>query len=111
MDGADSVTEYEYDENGNLTKDLNRNILSIQYDSLNLQSKIAMMGGTSGKQTSFSPLGLHHHCYSFFLYERRRLVTSLSIADKELTWIMCFQVCHLIRHECVCDDVRLIESV
>ena len=53
MDGADSVTEYEYDENGNLTKDLNRNILSIQYDSLNLQSKIAMMGGTSGKQTSF----------------------------------------------------------
>lgn len=26
MDGADSATEYEYDANGNITKDLNRNI-------------------------------------------------------------------------------------
>lgn len=35
-DGADSDFEYEYDENGNLTKDLNKNISSIQYNSLNL---------------------------------------------------------------------------
>lgn len=34
MDGADAATEYEYDANGNITKDLNRNILSIQYNSL-----------------------------------------------------------------------------
>ena len=26
MDGADQQTEYEYDKNGNLTKDLNKNI-------------------------------------------------------------------------------------
>ena len=68
-DGTDTETEYEYDENGNMVKDLNysikrekrmlayssereknrykinRNISSIQYNSLNLtQSKI---GGTS----------------------------------------------------------------
>ena len=53
MDGADDAIEYEYDANGNVTKDLNRNILSIQYNSLNLQSKIAMMGGTSEYETSF----------------------------------------------------------
>ena len=35
-DGANSDFEYEYDENGNLTKDLNKNISSIQYNSLNL---------------------------------------------------------------------------
>jgi len=27
-------TEYEYDENGNLTKDLNKNITAIQYNCL-----------------------------------------------------------------------------
>lgn len=37
IDGSDVQTEYEYDENGNVTKDLNRNTLSIEYNSLNLQ--------------------------------------------------------------------------
>ena len=37
MDGADQQTEYEYDENGNLTKDLNKNILRITYNFLNLR--------------------------------------------------------------------------
>lgn len=40
MDGADAVIEYEYDANGNLTKDSNRNILSIQYNSLLLPTVI-----------------------------------------------------------------------
>ena len=35
---SDSEIEYEYDANGNITKDLNRKILSIQYNSLNLHS-------------------------------------------------------------------------
>ena len=39
-DGADETMEYEYDENGNMTKDLNRNILSIEYNLLNLPSMI-----------------------------------------------------------------------
>jgi hypothetical protein len=39
MDGADSAKEYKYDANGNVTKDLNRNILSIKYNSFVKQNK------------------------------------------------------------------------
>ena len=39
-DGADRKTEYTYDENGNLTQDLNRNIEDIQYNFLNLPQRI-----------------------------------------------------------------------
>ena len=38
-DGADALVEYEYDENGNTVKDLNRKISSIQYNSLNLRQR------------------------------------------------------------------------
>ena len=41
-DGATANTEYEYDENGNMTKDLNRKISSIQYNLLNLPTKVTM---------------------------------------------------------------------
>ena len=40
VDGTDTTTEYEYDQNGNMTKDLNKNISSIQYNSLNLPTGI-----------------------------------------------------------------------
>ncbi|MBO5628663.1 MAG: hypothetical protein J5965_06225 [Aeriscardovia sp.] len=43
MDGADLQTEYEYDENGNLTKDLNKNISRITYNLLNLPKEIMMI--------------------------------------------------------------------
>ena len=46
-DGIDLPTEYEYDENGNLTKDLNKNITEIQYNILNLPSHIRFAGGSS----------------------------------------------------------------
>ncbi len=39
-DGADEAVEYEYDENGNMTKDLNRKISSVEYNLLNLPSMI-----------------------------------------------------------------------
>ena len=39
-DNSDETTEYEYDQNGNMTKDLNSNITSIQYNCLNLPSTI-----------------------------------------------------------------------
>ncbi len=39
-DGADEDEEYEYDENGNMTKDLNSNISLVEYNSLNLPSVI-----------------------------------------------------------------------
>lgn len=45
MDGADADVEYEYDPNGNMTKDLNKNISSIQYNSLNLPSRITYSDG------------------------------------------------------------------
>ncbi len=37
---ASSVIEYEYDGNGNLTKDLNKNIVDIEYNILNLPNRI-----------------------------------------------------------------------
>ena len=39
-DGANTDTEYEYDDNGNMTKDLNRGITGITYNALNLPSVI-----------------------------------------------------------------------
>ncbi len=39
-DNADEDVEYEYDANGNMTKDLNSNITSIRYNCLNLPSQV-----------------------------------------------------------------------
>jgi len=44
-DGASQSNEYTYDKNGNMTKDLNKNISSIQYNSLNLPSKVVFSNG------------------------------------------------------------------
>lgn len=46
-DGADADVEYKYDRNGNMTMDLNKDILSIQYNSLNLPRQIAYSDGKS----------------------------------------------------------------
>ena len=46
-DGIDLPTEYEYDENGNLTKDLNKNKTAIQYNCLNLPSRVMFANGNS----------------------------------------------------------------
>ncbi|WP_445323151.1 RHS repeat-associated core domain-containing protein [Phocaeicola sp. HCN-6420] len=46
-DGADRETEYIYDENGNLTQDLNRNIEDIQYNFLNLPQRIEFEDGST----------------------------------------------------------------
>lgn len=43
--------EYAYDNNGNMTKDLNKNILSIQYNYLNLPAEIIFSGGNMIKYT------------------------------------------------------------
>ena len=45
MDGANQEIEYEYDKNGNLVKDLNKNISKIEYNLLNLPSKITFGNG------------------------------------------------------------------
>ena len=41
------ANEYAYDKNGNLTKDLNRNITGIQYNCLNLPSKVTFKDGST----------------------------------------------------------------
>ena len=46
-DGADRETEYTYDENGNLTQDLNRNIEDIQYNFLNLPQRMEFEDGST----------------------------------------------------------------
>lgn len=46
-DNANERVEYAYDKNGNLTKDLNKNITGIQYNILNLPSHIIFADGSS----------------------------------------------------------------
>ena len=46
-DGVDLSNEYEYDENGNLTKDLNKKKTAIQYNCLNLPSRVMFANGNS----------------------------------------------------------------
>ena len=41
------ANEYAYDKNGNLSKDLNKNIRSIQYNCLNLPSKVSFADGST----------------------------------------------------------------
>ena len=45
--GTNTTTEYAYDANGNLTKDLNKNITDIQYNFLNLPSQITFDDGST----------------------------------------------------------------
>ena len=44
-DGADLPVEYYYDANGNLIQDLNKKIIEIQYNCLNLPSRIEFEDG------------------------------------------------------------------
>ena len=46
-DAVQQANEYAYDANGNLTKDLNRNISEIQYNFLNLPSKVVFGDGST----------------------------------------------------------------
>ena len=46
-DAVKQTNEYAYDANGNLTKDLNKGISNIQYNSLNLPSKVTLTDGST----------------------------------------------------------------
>ena len=46
-DAVQQSGEYAYDRNGNMTKDLNRNISGITYNSLNLPSKATFTDGST----------------------------------------------------------------
>jgi len=45
--GASAANEYTYDNNGNLTKDSNKNISTIAYNCLNLPSKVTFSDGST----------------------------------------------------------------
>ena len=45
--GASAANEYTYDNNGNLTKDSNKGITNIAYNSLNLPSKVTFSDGST----------------------------------------------------------------
>lgn len=45
--GANTTTEYAYNVNGNTTKYLNKNIIEIQYNFLNLPSKVTFGDGSA----------------------------------------------------------------
>ena len=45
-DGADEDIEYEYDANGNMTKDLNHGICNIEYNCINLPSRVDFLDGS-----------------------------------------------------------------
>lgn len=46
-DAVKQADEYAYDKNGNMTKDLNKNITNIQYNCLNLPSKVTFKDGST----------------------------------------------------------------
>ena len=62
-DAVKQANEYAYDANGNLTKDLNKNISNIQYNSLNLK-KIGCTSTKVNKSKLLLPFvfGLHYLC-------------------------------------------------
>ena len=47
INGASTSNEYVYDQNGNITKDLNKGISNIQYNSLNLPSVVTFSDGST----------------------------------------------------------------
>ena len=47
VDGADAEIEYEYDKNGCMTKDLNKKISKIEYNLLNLPTKLNSADGST----------------------------------------------------------------
>ena len=50
-DAVKQANEYAYDANGNLTKDLNKNISEIQYNCLNLPRKVTFTDGSTIEYT------------------------------------------------------------
>ena len=50
-DAVKQADEYTYDANGNLTKDLNKNISEIQYNCLNLPRKVMFTDGSTIEYT------------------------------------------------------------
>jgi len=99
-DGADALVEYEYDENGNTVKDLNRKISSIQYNSLNLRQRREDGGSnqdsieilSKGEKGKNSFVGR----YSVKIIKEKRNGCNYRflILENDSTYIYCVEECH-----------------
>ncbi|MDE1208455.1 hypothetical protein LCI24_16810, partial [Tenacibaculum sp. LAR 2:5] len=47
-DGSELATEYTYDANGNTLTDANKNVTSVEYNHLNMPTKITVTGANAG---------------------------------------------------------------
>ena len=87
-DGVDAVEEYEYDENGNMTKDLNSNISLVEYNSLNLPSVITFSNNMDNITNIYTSTGTKLRSISSkyaYLWEEP-LRGSLQRTQKEILW-------------------------
>ena len=74
-DAVKQANEYAYDRNANMTKDLNRNISSIAYNSLNLPDKVTFGDGSTIAST--------------YLVDGTKLKTVRTIGDATTTTDYC----------------------
>ena len=80
-DGAKQADEYAYDANGNLTKDLNKNITNIRYNFLNLSIYF-----------SFNTGGFLQHGYTADGVRRRTIYKELDGPTSPVTTVYCGNV-------------------
>ena len=80
-DGAKQADEYAYDANGNLTKDLNKNIADIRYNFLNLPICF-----------SFNTGGFLQHGYTADGVRRRTIYKELDGPTSPVTTVYCGNV-------------------
>ena len=80
-DGAKQADEYAYDANGNLTKDLNKNITNIRYNFLNLPIYF-----------SFKTGGFLQHGYTADGVRRRTIYKELDGPTSPVTTVYCGNV-------------------
>lgn len=80
-DGVKQANEYVYDANGNLTKDLNKGISSIQYNVLNLPVNITFASG-----------GFVQYGYTADGIKRRMMYKEANGPDSPVTTVYCSNV-------------------
>ncbi len=48
IEGAENATEYQFDQNGNMVRDDNKKITSVEYNHLNMPTKVTVTGSNAG---------------------------------------------------------------
>ena len=99
-DGADALVEYEYDENGNTVKDLNRKVSSIQYNSLNLRQR-REYGGSNQDSIEILSKGekkkspyVGRYSVEIIKEKRNGCDYRFLILENDSTFIYCVEECH-----------------